>query len=253
MARKAKEKADEAKPVPASPLENLEVFEPGTEPPPAGSTPAVTGQPQSPLGPPRPAATSVTGLSSIELLLQEAQRRIESLQAELQVEKAERRELEREKYRLEALAGHAEELADELEHERQARLGLEREVSAMEVEIQRLQILRSSLDEERARRLSLERQVGILETRTERFEEISSQLNEERQARIKLEREKSTLDVEVQHLRKMEALLAEERQARANAQLRASAAEARLAQMVGERGTGEQQRSRSMMDRLRGR
>ena len=49
--------------------------------------------------------------------------------------------------------------------------------------------------------------------------------------RLELERDKATLEIEVEHAKKMETMLVEERQARANAQMRASTAEAKLAQV----------------------
>jgi predicted methyltransferase MtxX (methanogen marker protein 4) len=65
--------------------------------------------------------------------------------------------------------------------------------------------------------------------------ELAEEVAEARQSRLELERDKATLEIEVVHARKLEALLVEERQSRANAQMRASTAEAKLAQMEGER------------------
>ena len=111
MARKMKPKETNT-----DPLESVADFDPDTVIDNNSSNALVSTEPISPLGPP----TVVTGpgTSSIELLLQEANRRIEQLQADLIVEREQKRELERKYYQLEATAAQAENALDDLKQER---------------------------------------------------------------------------------------------------------------------------------------
>jgi hypothetical protein len=221
----------------ADPLESLAVYRPDPEEQESSAPPAPSNRPISPLGPPTSLANP--GLTSFELLLQDARRQIEELQAELAAEREARRALERQTYLLEAAADRAGSDLDQLERERAMRVSLEREIAVMETELKHAQALANALEGERTARMELERRVGALEWRAEKMAETAAQLEEERQARVNAEREQATLEIEVQHARKLEQLLAEERQARASAQMRASSAEARLAQLEGELSAGK--------------
>jgi chromosome segregation ATPase len=215
----------------ANPLETVEPFEPGpasaAHEPPA----SVADKLESPLG---QAATTIAGMSSVELLLREANNRIEALRSELAQERQQRRELEKSHYRLEAQAARADEALAELATERSARLELERKVAVMDSEIKMARSQLKNLDEERSARIEMERKIGSLEFRAEKADELAKELAEERGLRIDLERERATLEQEVHHGAKLEQMLTEERQARASAQMRASTAEARLAKLEGE-------------------
>jgi chromosome segregation ATPase len=230
----------------ADPLEDVAIFDP-EESEEVAPTNTIASEPISPLGP--PTAVASPGLSSIEVLLLEANKRIEQLQEELELERKERRELEKQLYQVEAMANQSEKSMKELEHERQIRLGLEREIAAMETELKHAQIGAEMMNQEREARLELERKVGTLEVQAEKMSQMSEELDEQRKARLELEKEKASLEMEVRHADKFESLLSEERQARANAQMRASTAEAKLAQLEGELAAKDRKGGRSFFSR----
>ena len=97
MAKKSK-----ANETAGDPLSDVDSYDPDSVVEPSGASTPAASEPVSPLGP--PTTTAAPGLGSIELLLREANRRIEQLQAELETEREQRRALEREHYRLEASA-----------------------------------------------------------------------------------------------------------------------------------------------------
>jgi chromosome segregation ATPase len=232
--------------IPVDPLEDVALFDPeASEEVTAPNT--IASEPISPLGP--PTAVASPGLNSIEILLLEANKRIEQLQEELDIERKERRELEKQLYRVEATADQSAKTLKELERERQIRLGMEREIAAMETELKHAQLAAGMMNQEREARLELERKIGTLEVRAERASQISEELDEQRKARLELEKEKASLEIEVQHADKFESLLSEERQSRANAQMRASTAEAKLAQLEGELASRDRKGGRSFFSR----
>ncbi len=247
MARKPTTKAKETI---EDPLEHLETFDPESIPDGAASVTTTSGGLASPLGPPEPLGGP--GASPIELLLQQANRRIERLRGELTTEREQRRELEKQNYQLEATASQSEKVTAELEEERRIRLDLERKIAAMASEVKHIQVQAAMYEEERAARVEMERKIGSLEFRADNMAELAEELDEHRKARVALERDKATLEIEVRHAAKLEALLTEERQARANAQMRASSAEAKLAQLEGELAARSQKGRGSIFGRSRG-
>lgn len=236
MARKSKAE-DKA----ADPLEGVAEFDPDAIEEAGGPDAQVASEPVSPLGPPAPVTDP--GLSSIELLLKEANRRIEQLQADLTAEREQRQELERKYFQIEALAAQAEKALTGLEQEKHERQELERKIAVMETEMKHAQSKAETMEKEREARLELERQINSVKFMAEQLPEVAEELAEERKARVALEREKASLEIEVQHARKLDQLLTEERQARANAQMRASSAESRLAQLEGELAATKSKRS----------
>ncbi len=236
MARKLKAKDKDA-----DPLESVAEFDPDTIEETDVPNAQVASEPISPLGPPAPVTDP--GLSSIELLLKEANQRIEQLQADLTAEREQRQELERKYFQTEALAAQAEKALTGLEQEKQKRQELEQKIAVMETEMKHAQSKAETMEKEREARLELERQINSVKFKAEQLPEVAEELAEERKARVTLEREKASLEIEVQHARKLDQLLTEERQARANAQMRASSAESRLAQLEGELAAAKSKRS----------
>jgi chromosome segregation ATPase len=225
----------------SDPLEGVADFDPDAIEEADVADAQVASEPVSPLGP--PARVSDPGLSSIELLLKEANRRIEQLQADLTAEREQRQELEKKYFQTEALAAQAEKALTGLEEEKQKRQELERQIAVMETEIKHAQSKAELMEKEREARLDLERQINSVKFKAEQLPEVVEELAEERKARLALEREKASLEIEVQHARKLDQLLTEERQARANAQMRASSAESKLAQLEGELAAVKSKRS----------
>lgn len=242
MAQKSK-----AKEMSADPIEGVADFDPDTIEEAEISATQVASEPVSPLGPPAPVTDP--GLSSIELLLKEANRRIDQLQTELTAEREQRQELERKFFQAEALAYQAEKALAELEQEKRSRQELERKMAIMETELKHAQSKAESLESEREARLELERQINSVKFKADQLPEVADELAEERKIRVELEREKASLEIEVQHAKKLEQMLVEERQARANAQMRASTAEAKLAQLEGELNAANSKRKRSFWNR----
>ncbi|MGD2048163.1 MAG: hypothetical protein PVH03_01640 [Chloroflexota bacterium] len=236
MARKSKPKDNTA-----DPLEGVAEFDPEAIDEADVPDAQVASDPVSPLGPPAPVTDP--GLSSIELLLQEANRRIEQLQADLSAEREQRQELEKKYFQAEALAAQADKALTGLEEEKQKRQELERKIAVMETEMKHAQSKAEALEKEREARLELERQINSVKFKADQLPEVVEELAEERKARMTLEREKASLEIEVQHARKLDQLLTEERQARANAQMRASSAESKLAQLEGELAAAKSKRS----------
>ena len=133
MARKLKAKDKDA-----DPLESVAEFDPDTIEETDVPNAQVASEPISPLGPPAPVTDP--GLSSIELLLKEANRRIDQLQADLTTEREQRQELERKYFQTEALAAQAEKALTGLEQEKQKRQELERKIAVMETEMKHAQL-----------------------------------------------------------------------------------------------------------------
>ena len=144
MTRKTQTKAKENS---IDPLENVNKFDPEELEKPDGAI-LVGDKPVSPLGPP----TSIAGneLSSMEILLLEANKRIEQLQLELSTERKDRRELEKKQYQLEATLEQAQIAQKELEHGREARIELERKVASMETEMKHARELAKGAENDRA-------------------------------------------------------------------------------------------------------
>jgi DNA repair exonuclease SbcCD ATPase subunit len=238
------------------PLDNLPTFDPELLETADESQNRIATHPVSPLDPASiwDGESASTAPSSVTLLLEEANRHIDKLQAELDAERVRRRELEKRNYELEAVVNLANQSEAELERGRQSQLQLERQIAAMEVKVKDSEGLLAQLEQERAARLELERKTATLEVLSEKARELADLLAEERGARVDLEREKATLDVEVKHAQKLETFLAEERRARMNAQSRAASAEAKLSRLEGELAQMESTgTSTSFFKRLRGR
>lgn len=236
---------------PSDPLESLTLFDPAAMEDKDLPEAPISDRPVSPLGPPAPIVTPAG--SSIEMLLHQANRRIEQLQAEVEIERRTIRDLERQNYQLQATGTQAEKALKDLEQERQTRLELERKLAAMEIEVKLVHSQLASLETEREARIELERRIGTLEYQADKMTSAIDELAEERSARIELEREKASLEIEVQHARKLEQMLSEERKGRANAQMRASTAEARLAQIEGKMAASGEEGRKGIFGRGRGR
>lgn len=232
-----------------NPLEEVEAYDPQAVAKFGSATAPVTSDPISPLGSPQ--ATMMGSGTTIELLLHEVNQRLTQLQSELAAEREIRHELEKSNFQLQALAAQAENALADLDVEKKERLALERKLAAVETDMKHANALAQNVESERAIRLELERKIGTLEFRAEKMEQLAEELGEERQARLKLERETATLKIEVQHAKKIDQLLTEERQARANAQMRASTAEAKYAQLEGELAGSDSKKKRSFLGRNR--
>ena len=231
------------------PLKEVELYDPEAVEEFGTPSEPIASEPVSPLG--SPEATVMAGGTSIELLLHEVNQRLDQLQGELVAERESRRELEKQNFQLQAVAAQAEKALSDLDLEKERRLDLERKVATLDTELKHASSLVETVDSDRQTRLELERNIGLLEFRAEKMDQVTEELAEERQARLILERETATLAIEVQHAKKIEQLLTEERQARANAQIRASTAEAKLAQMEGELASSDPKKKRSFLGRNR--
>ena len=228
MARKSKSAIEE---LTEDTLEGVETFDPEKQ----KSQTAAKNIPSSPLSPLGTAPDARgTELQPVEVVLLEANNRIKQLQTDLAKERDRRRDLEAEHYKLEGLAAQTEQIRAELDQERDVRRELEHENTVIETQLKHSKELLESLEGEREARLELERRIGSLEIRAKATQDLEEEVAEARIIRIELERDKATLEIEVEHAKKLETMLAEERQSRASAQMRASTAEAKLAQVEGE-------------------